>query len=161
MSLAPILTAPIEIQIHVFSAICAVILGPIVLLRRSRDIWHRSLGKFWVLAMFSTAASSFAITAFPVIGPFSPIHILSVLTFVGLWQGISAVRRGDIKRHQKEMRSLYFWAMGVAGLFTFLPERRMNQVLFPQYPQEGFWLMAAVIGSGLLWYAIHSRRIKQ
>lgn len=158
MTFDPILAAPLIVQLHVISALSAVVLGPIALFRRSRDIWHRRTGKLWVAAMFSTAATSFGISAFPVLGPFSPIHVLSLLTILGLRQGIAAVRRHDIARHQKEMRSLYFWAMGVAGLFTFLPERRMNLVLFPNHPQEGFWIMAALIGGGLLWYTKQSRR---
>jgi len=158
MSLEPILSAPIVIQIHVYSALCAVVLGPIALLRRSRDIWHRRLGKAWVVAMFLTAASSFAISEFPLFGPFGPIHLLSGLTIYGLWQGVTAARNRDIARHQIEMRNLYFWAMGVAGLFTFLPERRMNRALFDNAPQEGFILMAALIGAGLGWYALQSRK---
>lgn len=158
MTLDPILAAPFAVQFHVVSALIAVTLGPMALLRRSRDRWHRRLGKAWVLAMFCTAASSFAISGFPVLGPFGPIHILSVLTFWGLWQGVNAARKGNIARHQREMRNLYFWAIGVAGMFTFLPERRMNQVVFPNNPQEGFWLIVALIGSGLVYYALNSRR---
>jgi len=104
-------------------------------------------------------AAPVAISEFPVFGPFGPIHILSFLTIFGLWQGVTAARRNDIARHQKEMRSLYFWAMGVAGLFTFLPYRRMNRMFFEAAPQEGFVLMAVLIGGGLLWYAIQSRKV--
>ena len=56
------------------------------------------------------------------------------------------------------MRSLYFWAMGVAGLFTFLPGRRMNAVFFGDAAMQGFLLMAGLIGAGLAWYAYISRR---
>ena len=90
MTIDPILAAPLIVQLHVISAVSAVVLGPIALFRRSRDIWHRCAGKLWVGAMFSTAATSFGISAFPVLGPFSPIHVLSLLTIFGLWQGIAA-----------------------------------------------------------------------
>ena len=158
MSLEPILSAPIVVQIHVCCAVSAAILGPIALLRRSRDLWHRRVGTLWVAAMFLTAVSSFAISDFPVFGRFSPIHLLSCLTFLGLWQGVVAARRRDIARHQREMRTLYFWAMGVAGLFTFLPERRMNRVFFDAAPQQGFAFAAVIIGAGLVWYSIQSRK---
>jgi len=157
ISLAPLLDAPLEIQLHVVCAISAVILGPITLLRRSRDRWHKVLGYSWVVAMFLTAATSFAILDRPMIGPFSIIHGLSALTLWGLWDGVAAARAKDIRRHQAEMRNLYFWAMGVAGLFTFLPGRRMNQVFFSANPEIGFVAVAITIGSLLVWYAKRSK----
>lgn len=158
MTLAPFLYAPLEIQIHVCAALCAIILGPLALWRRSRDRWHKNLGYAWVVAMAVTALSSFAILDRPVIGPFSPIHALSVLTLTGLWRGIRAARQGRITAHQSEMRGLYFWAMGVAGLFTFLPGRRMNMAFFPETPSQGFTAMAILIGTGLVFYAYTTRK---
>jgi len=157
MTLAPLLSAPVEIQLHVLSALLAIFLGPMTLFRKSRDRWHKRLGYLWVTAMFSTAATSFAILESPMIGPFSVIHGLSVLTFWGLWVGIAAVRRGDIARHQAQMKSLYFWALGVAGLFTFAPGRRMNRIFFGDNPDVGFAIAAGVIGSLLAWYVVQSR----
>ncbi len=103
--------------------------------------------------MAVTALSSFDIRGSLLPIPVSPIHALSVVTICGLWQGIRAIRQGRIADHQREMRSLYFWVMGVAGLFTFLPGRRMNAVFFADAPLQGFWLMTGLIGTGLAWYA--------
>jgi uncharacterized membrane protein len=150
MTLDPILTAPLIIQLHVVGAICAIVLGPMALFRRSRDIWHRRLGYAWVMAMAFTAVSSFWISEAPIIGLFGPIHALSVLTIYGLWRGISAARAGNIAAHRGQMQGLYFWAMGVAGLFTFLPGRRMNSVFFDMAPLAGFIAMAVVIGGVLV-----------
>lgn len=158
MTLEPLLHAPFAVQLHVFSAISAVVLGPLALFRRSRDIWHRRLGRIWAVVMMMTAASSFWISDAPMIGPFSPIHGLSVFTLFGLWQGISAARAGDIKSHQGHMKNLYFWAIGIAGIFTFLPGRRMNTVFFADDPSVGFTTMAVVIGAGLVAYMIVQRR---
>lgn len=158
MTFEPILSASLAIQFHVCCAITAVVLGPVALLRRSRDIWHRCAGYVWVLAMLGTAITSFWISDAPVIGPFSPIHGLSVFTIYGLWQGINAARRRDIKAHRANMQGLYFWAMGVAGLFTFLPGRRMNAVFFGNDPTAGFFTMMIVIGVGLTAFVITQRR---
>lgn len=158
MTLSPLLTAPIAVQIHVGAALCAIVLGPLALWRRSRDRWHKHLGYAWVTAMAMTALSSFGISDAPIVGPFSPIHALSAFTVWGLWQGVNAARQRRIAQHQTEMRRLYFCAIGVAGLFTFLPGRRMNMVFFANAPMPGFIVMACLIGAGLAWYAYVRRR---
>lgn len=157
MSIDPLLSATIAIQLHVVCAVTAVCLGPIVLLRKLRDVWHRYLGYLWVCAMASTAVTSFWISESPVIGPFGPIHALSFLTLFGLWQAVSAIRAGKIDAHQAGMKTLYFWAMGVAGLFTFLPGRRMNLAVFGENATFGFIVMALLIGGGLGVYVVQTR----
>lgn len=158
MTLAPLLSAPFFVQLHVCAALCAIVIGPMALWRKSRDRWHKRLGYTWVIAMAVTALSSFGISVDPIIGPFSPIHFLSVFTIWGLWQGLTAARQRNIPKHQGNMRNLYFWALGVAGLFTFLPGRRMNTVFFADAPMVGFAVVAILIGSMLLRYAYVSRR---
>lgn len=158
MTLIPILNAPFLVQLHVLAAVCAVLLGPLVLWRRSRDKWHKRLGRAWVVAMLATAVTSFGIMDIRLIGPFSPIHGISAFTIWSLWQGVTAARAGRIAEHQQTMQSLYFWAMGVAGLFTFLPGRRMNEVFFGQAPMAGFFVLAVLVGGGLAWYSYRSRK---
>ncbi|MBB5723337.1 putative membrane protein [Loktanella ponticola] len=158
MTFGPLLFAPFAIQVHVVCALAAIVLGPVTLWRRSRDIWHRTAGYIWVIAMAITAISSFWISDTPMIGPFGPIHVLSVVTLTGLLRGINAARAGRTTAHQRTMKSLYFWAMGVAGVFTFLPERRMNDVFFSGHPLLGFIAMAVLIAGGLCLYWITERR---
>ncbi|WP_022702572.1 DUF2306 domain-containing protein [Pseudorhodobacter ferrugineus] len=158
MSLSPILSAPFVIQLHALAAVLAVVIGPFVLLRRSRDIWHKGFGYVWVIAMGLTALTSFGITAQIGPGPISPIHVLSVFTVWSLWNGVNAARQRRIKAHQKNMQSLYFWALGIAGLFTFLPGRRMNTALFGESSMAGFLVMAGVIAAGLAWYLYASQK---
>lgn len=55
------------------------------------------------------------------------------------------------------MRSLYFWAIGVAGIFTFLPGRRMNEAFFTNAPIVGFIGVACVI-TGLLGVMVWQQR---
>lgn len=149
MTLSPLLSAPPVIQVHVICAILAVILGPLALLRRSRDRWHRWLGRAWVGAMAGTALSSFLINEGRMVGPFSPIHLLSVVTLVGLWQGVVAARAGRIADHRAAMLRLYSLAILVAGAFTLLPGRRMSESLFPSAPLAGFVGVAAIAALGL------------
>ncbi len=136
------------IQLHVAAALVALLLGPVVLLRRRRDRLHRMLGYAWVCAMALTALSSFAIHGFAVVGPFGPIHILSVVVLVGLWRGVGHARRGDIAAHRRTMESLYSGAVIGAGLFTLVPGRRMSILVLGDAGWAGFFgaaLLAAVI----------------
>lgn len=150
-TLAPLLDAPVIIQIHVTAALSAVVLGPMALWRRSRDRWHKRLGYGWVTAMSVTILSSFGISSMAVIGPFGPIHALSVFAAWGIWQGVSAARKGRIAEHQEAMRQIYFWALGITGLLTFLPGRMMSDIVFPQNPDTGFAIAACLILGALAW----------
>jgi len=150
MELDVLAKAPLAVQIHVAAAVTAVFLGPMAIWRRSRDLVHRVVGRVWVAALLIAAVSSFLIHDLRMLGPFSMIHILSLVTLVGLWRGISAIRRGDVAAHQNAMCGLYLQALVLAGVFTFLPGRRMNAVFFSETPQLGFYL-ATVFGAGLGW----------
>lgn len=133
-----ILTADPAVQIHVIAALEAVALTPVVLLRRRRDRWHKIAGYAWVTNMVVAAVASFFIHEIRLIGPFSPIHALSVLTLVHVVLAIRAARRRNIAQHRAILRQTAFWALGVAGGLTFLPGRRMHAVLFgPEGAADG------------------------
>lgn len=144
----PLLTAPAEIQFHAVSAIVALALGPVAIFRRRRDRLHKTLGYIWVLAMGVVIGSSFMIFEIRLIGPFSPIHLLSVFAAYNLYRGVRAAITGDISRHHKTMRGLYFWALGLAGLFTLMPGRIMGATLFGGAQTQGFWA-ALMLGVGI------------
>lgn len=80
--------------------------------------------------MVTAALSSFAITEVRVMGPFSPIHILSIVTLLTLVAALHAARQKNIHRHRRLMRILYISGPVVAGLFTLLPGRLMHIVVF-------------------------------
>lgn len=130
MSLAPLLEAPLAVQIHAAAAIAAVILGALVLFGRKGTPRHKAMGRVWVALMLIAATASIFINEIRLVGPFSPIHIFSVLTFVGVAQGIWEIRRGNVRGHRAAMQGLYFLALILAGAFTMLPGRRMHDVLF-------------------------------
>jgi len=76
------------------------------------------------------AASSFWIHGFRIIGPFSPIHLLSIFTLVMLPVAVLHARHHRVERHRKAMTSIFIGAMVIAGLFTLLPGRIMHDVVF-------------------------------
>lgn len=149
MTLAPLLDAPLAVQVHALAAVLAACAAPVALLRRSRDRWHRAAGRLFVIGMAVAALSSFLILEARLIGPFSPIHALSALALVSLWRGIRAIRCGDRVAHAAEMRGLALYALALPGLLALLPGRRMSAVLFPAAPMAGF--IAAAVAFALLW----------
>ncbi|HIP23837.1 MAG TPA: DUF2306 domain-containing protein [Rhodobacteraceae bacterium] len=141
MSLTPLLEAGIIIQSHALSAIIAFLLGPIIFYGQKGTRMHKRLGKLWAFAMALAILSSAFIWQIKMVGPFSPIHILTVLGAWGLISGINHARMGRISQHQASMKALYFWALGAAGVFTFMPGRVMSRMFFPEYAMAGFYII--------------------
>lgn len=150
----PLLSAAPAIQVHVLTAILSLVLGPLVIYRNRRDRLHKTLGYVWVTAMAVTALSSFLIHGIAVLGLFSPIHLLSVVTLWSLFVAIRAAMRGDIHTHSGTLRGLYHYGLMIAGLFTFLPGRLLNTVFFADAPAGG-WV---VIGLGTTLIAMNILR---
>lgn len=118
------------IQIHVVAAISALALGSIQLCSTKGTRWHRGLGLVWVAAMFVVAVSSFFIHQIRLVGPWSPIHLLSLLTLFGLWGALVTLWKRRYRQHGRIMVSLFVFGLIGAGLFTLLPGRLMHAVFF-------------------------------
>ena len=151
MTLDPLMTAPLAVQLHVGFAVVALCVGPFTLFRTWRDRLHKVLGYIWVVGIVGLALSGLAIaSAMPVLGPFGPIHLFSLLALWGVAHGLWCIRRRNVAGHRAAMQSVWFGAMGLAGVFTLLPWRVMNDVLLGNRPEAGLW--AVVIGVVvLLW----------
>jgi uncharacterized membrane protein len=130
MSLAPLLNAAPVIQIHAFAAIGAFALGLVQLAAPKGTLPHRTIGWIWVVLMAVIAVSSFWIHGYALIGPFSPIHLLSILTLVILPLAVMYARRHNVNRHRRIMVGIFTGALVVAGALTFLPGRIMHAVAF-------------------------------
>jgi uncharacterized membrane protein len=130
MSLAPLLNASPIIQVHAFAAIAAFVLGIVQLAGPKGTLPHRTIGWTWVTLLAVVAISSFWIDELRVIGPFSPIHLLSIFTLVMLPLAVLHARRHRVVQHRRAMISIFFGALVVAGLFTLLPGRIMHAVVF-------------------------------
>lgn len=145
MTLTPLIEAGFIIQSHILAALIAVVIGPFALLRRRRDWRHRTLGYVWVTAMGWTALSSFRITSFGLLGPFSPIHLLSVLTLWTLVYALRQIRAGNVVAHQLALQNLYWRGLLIAGLFTLMPGRTLSNAFLADAPA----LAWVIIGLGL------------
>jgi uncharacterized membrane protein len=130
MTLAPLLSASPVIQVHAFVAVVAFALGIVQLAAPKGTIPHRTVGWIWVVLMALVAITSFWIHDIRLIGPFSPIHLLSIFTLAMLVVAVLHARRHRVERHRKAMITIFVGALVVAGLFTFLPGRIMYAVAF-------------------------------
>ena len=130
MSLTPLLSAPIEISIHAFAAMAAFVLGLSQFARRKGDRPHRVLGWAWVGLMSLVAVTSLFVNTTCSFGPFSAIHLLTILTILTLPPAVMAARRHDVTAHRRAMTLLFAGALVIAGGFTFLPGRIMHDVAF-------------------------------
>jgi uncharacterized membrane protein len=63
-------------------------------------------------------------------GPWSPIHLLSVLSPIMLAVAVLAARGHRPRAHKITMISVFAGALPLAGLFTLVPGRIMREVLF-------------------------------
>jgi uncharacterized membrane protein len=130
MSLAPLLDAMPPIPLHAFAAMAAFVLGVVQLAAPKGTLPHRTLGWIWVALMAVVAASSFWIHQIRLLGPWSPIHLLSIFTLLMLPLGVWRAHRHDVSAHRRTMISLFAGALVIAGLFTLVPGRIIHAVLF-------------------------------
>ncbi|QOZ09502.1 DUF2306 domain-containing protein [Bradyrhizobium sp. CCBAU 51765] len=130
MSLAPLLEAAPAIPLHAFAAMAAFILGIVQLAAPKGRLPHRALGWVWVVLMLVVALSSFWIHQIRLLGPWGPIHLLSIFALAMLVVGVMAARTHNVRRHKITMVSIFFGALAIAGLFTLMPGRIMHAVIF-------------------------------
>ncbi len=130
MNLQPLLTSSPAIQLHTYAAVLALLLGLCQFVLPRGNMAHRVVGVSWVGLMAVVALSSFFIHQGRIIGIWSPIHLLSVLTLAMLAVAVIAIRRGNVRLHRQTMTSLFVFALLGAGAFTLLPGRIMHAVIF-------------------------------
>ena len=130
MSLGPLLSAPPPIPWHAFAALAALALGGAQLALPKGTTRHRVMGYAWAALMLVIAASSLWIQQIRLIGPFSPIHILSIIVLITVPLAVWHAHRHRVAKHRRVMISLYVFALIGAGVFTLLPGRIMHAVVF-------------------------------
>jgi uncharacterized membrane protein len=130
MNLAPLANAPLPIQLHAWAALAAFALGIVQLAGVKGTTRHRALGYTWAALMLVVAVSSLWVHEIRLWGPWSPIHLLSILTLVMLPLGVWYARTHNVIGHRSTMIGLFAGALVIAGLFTLVPGRIMHKVVF-------------------------------
>jgi uncharacterized membrane protein len=130
MSLAPLLYSSLPIQVHAFAAMAAFALGLVQFAAPKGTLPHRTLGFIWLTLMLVVAFSSFWIHEIRMLGPWSPIHLLSIYVLIMVPVAIYFARRHNIRGHARTVIGMFLGGLVIAGLFTFVPGRIMHAVAF-------------------------------
>src|SRR3954453_9067333 len=101
MSLAPLLDAHSAIPLHAFAAMAAFALGLVQFAAPKGTLPHRTIGWIWVALMAAIAIISFWIHSIRMIGPFSPIHALSIFTLAMLPLAVLHAHKHRVTHHRK------------------------------------------------------------
>ncbi len=122
---------PPAVIVHLAVATGALVVGPVALWMRKGSRGHRALGYGWVTLMAAAALSSLFIRDFrlPNLAGYTPIHLLTITTFLGLGFGIWQVARGNVARHRRVMQFTYA-SVVIAGAFALLPHRYLGGLLW-------------------------------
>ncbi|MEJ6708888.1 MAG: DUF2306 domain-containing protein [Amylibacter sp.] len=105
--------------------------------------FHKIVGYIFVVGIVIGGLSLFFIFSIRMIGPFSPIHLLSIVSLFSVSFALYSIKNKKIKAHKRAMWRLYSQAIGVAGLFAFLPGRLMNDIVPIFAPWVIFGIAAA------------------
>ena len=130
MSFAPLVSAPLAVQLHAGAALAALMLGTWQVLAPKGGWRHRLVGWIWIGLMAAVALTSFGVTGGRGALGFSWLHILSGFVLMTLPFGVLHARQGRIGAHKRQMLGLFCGALVVTGGFTLLPGRIMGGVVF-------------------------------
>ena len=100
-----------QIPIHAFAAMAAFVLGLVQFAAPKGTLPHRTLGWIWVTLMATVAVSSFWIHQIRLVGPWSPIHLLSIFTLVMLPLAVWRAHRHQVADHRRIMILLFTGAL--------------------------------------------------
>lgn len=124
-----LLDAGPAVVIHTIVAFGALGLGIAMFLRKKGTASHKIIGRVFVLFMAITALSSLFITGLN--GEhWSWIHLFVPLTFYAIWELFHYIRKGDIQKHEKAVKGLFFGALLIPGIIAMMPGRSLWYVIF-------------------------------
>jgi uncharacterized membrane protein len=133
MNFAPVLTAPLAIQIHLATIIPAFLIGTwMIFASRKGSTTHRAFGYLYLVLMTVTSISALFIHETNPTGPFgwSWIHLFVPLSLFGIVGALYGAWSHDLTAHRNSMLGVYFGGMMIAGGLSFMPGRIMHTIFF-------------------------------
>lgn len=133
--------SPLEIQLHWATVTVGFLAGLLIIVLPKGTAFHKLLGRIYAVALLTTSVAAFFIRNPAVSGweylslkGMTWIHLFIPLTVFGITWGIIQIRRGNVRSHRNAMIGNFLGALIIAGLFTFLPGRRMH-LMFIEDPE--------------------------
>ena len=120
--------------IHLITVTPCIFIGfCLIYISRKGSNLHELFGKTYLALMFIQASISLFMEA--KVGPqflkhFGWIHLLSIITIATIPYSLYAIKKGFIKSHSRSMIILFWSGLIIAGGFTLVPGRYLNEVLF-------------------------------
>jgi uncharacterized membrane protein len=134
MTLAPLLHAPLAVQIHAATVIPAFFIGTWqIFFSRKGAPFHRALGYVYLALMTITSIAALFVHQLMPNGPFygfSPVHLLVPLTLFGVVGALRGAWTHNIALHRYAMLGVYIGGLLIAGSLAFMPGRIMHAVAF-------------------------------
>ena len=121
------------IYAHLVTVVPCIFIGTLLIFMKKGTLFHKSVGKVYMLLMLITALISLFIPAqvgSQFLGHFGYLHLLSVLTVYTVPTAYWAAKQHRIKAHKRKMIILYVGAILLAGGFTLYPGRYLHGVFF-------------------------------
>ncbi len=128
MNFQAIAEASLAIQIHLGTVVLSLLATLAISVTKTGTPRHKIAGRVFVVMMAITSISSFWINEIDMFRGFSMIHLLSIFVLINLFLEVRAARNKQIARHRRHMRGTAIYGIGIAGAFTFLPDRLMYVV---------------------------------
>lgn len=110
----------IFLKLHLITIIPVLALGPFILFRKRADKLHVILGRIWAYLMIISCLLTFGITHN---GSYSWLHGLAIFTLYQVIRAIRAVKRKDLRVHQRAMIGSYIGAIIAFVFAATAPDR--------------------------------------
>lgn len=136
------------IAVHAISASLVILLAPVNILRRRKDIRHRVIGRTWVISMYFVCVSGMFI--YTISGGFTIFHALAIFTFGTTTLGVVNIRRGNIPGHVGNVIGSWIGAM-VAGAFAVFAPGRVIPTLYVDEPSLLWGAIGIVVALATMW----------
>lgn len=142
---------PIIIATHAIAASIVLLVGPIQVIRRRKDLGHRILGRSWVVCIYLTCVTGMFI--YTLTGGFTIFHALALFTLCTSTLGVIHIRHGRKRQYAISMIGTYLGAC-TAGAFAIFVPGRVIPTLAVHDPAVLWGVAAAIAVACTVWIVV-------
>lgn len=120
---------PLAVQLHIFGALGALLVGALLMWMRKGRLFHRAGGWLWVALAGLVAGSSLFIRGLNG-DHLSILHLFTGWTLLTVPLAVLWAKRHEVARHRRMMMGLFYGGFVINLAFAFIPGRTMWQLFF-------------------------------